>query len=171
MILTFFAPVLGWSQKKLTFVQKSVYPLESNDSLVCYYFPVKANIENSKSPYYKEKPSLDDILQVSSTMPCDSFVVKRNGNIMLTINLKRDSTWKFTVREHAAHLDTTFNSELIGMMTEHRSIELINNGYDKKAGQVFGKFNFNNQQIPYITTKNMENAVLKVVDYFLYVKK
>ncbi|WP_447642399.1 MULTISPECIES: hypothetical protein [Chitinophagaceae] len=166
-----FLALQGMAQKKMDVVRKSAYPLNDGDSLICYYFPLKSNMENPALPYYKEKPSLTDIVQVATKMPCDSFTVKRNGNAVLTINLKKDSTWQFTVREHATKLDTTFNSELIGAMTEHRTIELINNGYDKKAGQVFGKFNFNNQQIPYVTTKNMESAVLKVVDYFLYTKK
>lgn len=126
---------------------------------------------NPALPYYKEKPNLDDVLQVAMTMPCDSFVVLRDGNAIMTINLKKDSAWTFRVKEKRIGLDTIVNSELIGAITEHRSIELINNGYDKKAGQVFGKFNFNNKQIPYVTTKNMENAVFKVVESFLYEKK
>ncbi len=164
-------PLFAMAQKKMDFVKKGVYPLNDNDSLVCYYFPVKSNMANAALPYYKEKPTLVDILHIATTMPCDSFAVKRSGNTVLTINLKKDSTWRFSVREPSSKLDTTFNSELIGTMTEHRTIELINEGYDKNAGQVFGKFNFNNQQIPYVTTKNLENAVFKVVDYFLYSKK
>lgn len=163
-------PLLGMAQKKMDVVKKSAYPLNDSDSLICYYFPLKTNMANPALPYYKDKPSLIDIVQAAIKMPCDSFAVMRNGNAVLTINLKKDSTWQFTVRQHATKLDTTFNSELIGAMTEYRTIELINNGYDKKAGQVFGKFNFNNQQIPYITTKNMENAVFKIVDYFLYAR-
>lgn len=161
-------PILAMAQRKLVAVTKGTYPMNGNDSLICYYFPVKANMANPQQAFYKANPSLNDIVHVASTMPCDSFVVKRDGNAVLMINLKRDSTWKFTVRDRASKLDTTFNSELMGVMTEHRTIELINDGYDKKAGQVFGTFNFNNQKISYITTKNLENAVFKVVDYFLY---
>ncbi|MFT4204434.1 MAG: hypothetical protein QM610_11060 [Chitinophagaceae bacterium] len=164
-------PFCGMAQKRLFFVKKEVYPLNDNDSMFCYYFPVKNNIADRSLPYYKENPTLDDIVRVATTMPCDSFVVKRDGRTLLTINLHKDSTWNFSVREKMSGKDTTFSSELIGAMTEHRSIELINNGYDKNAGQVFGKFNFNQQQIPYITTKNLEGAVLKIVDYFLYTGK
>ncbi|PZP51421.1 MAG: hypothetical protein DI598_03215 [Pseudopedobacter saltans] len=165
------SPLLSIAQKKLVSVPKGIYPLNNSDSLFCYYFPVKENIANPQQPFYKAHPSLEDILHVASTMPCDSFVVKRDGKSILTINLKKDSTWRFTVKDRITNVDTTFNTELMGVMTEHRSIELINNGYDKKAGQVFGTFNFNNQKISYITTKNLENAVMKAVDYFLYVKK
>lgn len=164
-------PLLVMAQKRLVSIPKDVFPMNNNDSLFCYYFPVKENISSHEQPFYKEKPTLNDILQVAKTMPCDSFVVKRQKNVILTVNLQKDSIWKFTVRSPTIRLDTTLNAELIGAMTEHRCIDLINNSYDKKAGQVFGKLNFNNEQIPYISTKNLENAVFKVVDYFLYTEK
>ena len=168
--LTIF-PFLCFAQKSTVAIPKGVYPMENKDSLFCYYFPVKDDISKLPKEKNKKLPPLNDILHIASNMPCDSFVVKREGKNIMTINLKKDSTWKFTVRDRVNNLDTTFNTELMGAMTEHRSIELINNGYDKKAGQVFGTFNFNNQKISYITTKNLENAVMKTVDYFLYVKK
>lgn len=170
IIFTFliFGQVFGQIENNGNPVFNSVMTNEKNFEnffLITNYYTLKNNIENKHSSVFiSETPSLEQIEESAINLPSDFFLLTKESKMVVMILLQNDPKREFMTIEMKTNKQSTFPCRLTGDITENRANEIIKEKYDKNATISNGNLNFNGKQFKIISNKEIEKAVLALIN-------
>lgn len=129
------------------------------------YYTLKTNIENKNSSVYiSDSPTLKEIENASVNLPSDFFLITKNQGMLNLVMLQNYPKRQFFVINPETGKQNQYPCSIKGDITENRANEIIKEKYDPKAKIKGNKLIFNNNKLTIISTEEIRNAVLKLIE-------
>jgi hypothetical protein len=171
-VLMSLVMISGFSQKVETpkpqfFSVITMEEIIGDFRLVSNYYPLKSNIDNPGSVVFiSETPALYDIENSAANLPSDFFYVSRNKVVLNKIMLLNKPVRNYYVVNPQTGDQNEYECNLKGDITENRANEIVAEKVDPNARIEGTKLYFNNKEFEIISTKDIREEVLALIDKY-----